>query len=397
MTRSRISLNRNPKTNLGEVSRRQRSLALRALPVQARLGREPGSLVRTKFLALISLICDAVYCINMTGCEQSGLTNNSVELSDQRLAVNVIGINRIERSLLTATYFGSLQPSNQRSIGFGSVGRIQTVVKNQTRVAQGEVLAELDMPGLREQREALQNELDQAQSEFRDQQIQQLQRSIAEVDQQLEAGTIVAPFDCIVDEIFIFQGSLARQGSPVLRVIELAQPKIKINLPRRVDRWLNQQQEVVFLLDEQRLLGKFSEKSATENPTGSITVWFDVVTDISSIEFSFGRTVEAKFDFEQEVAGFWLPLSALSRSAEGVWSVLTIVNDSADNSSTTRVARKLVGVKQLLDEFALVDGNLASGELVVANGLHRVVPGQPVTVNQLPFDGPNPLNSGAPR
>lgn len=333
----------------------------------------------------------------MTGCEQSGLTNNSVELSDQRLAVNVIGINRIERSLLTATYFGSLQPSNQRSIGFGSVGRIQTVVKNQTRVAQGEVLAELDMPGLREQREALQNELDQAQSEFRDQQIQQLQRSIAEVDQQLEAGTIVAPFDCIVDEIFIFQGSLARQGSPVLRVIELAQPKIKINLPRRVDRWLNQQQEVVFLLDEQRLLGKFSEKSATENPTGSITVWFDVVTDISSIEFSFGRTVEAKFDFEQEVAGFWLPLSALSRSAEGVWSVLTIVNDSADNSSTTRVARKLVGVKQLLDEFALVDGNLASGELVVANGLHRVVPGQPVTVNQLPFDGPNPLNSGAPR
>ncbi len=397
MTRSRISLNRNPKTNLGEVSRRQRSLALRALPVQARLGREPGSLVRTKFLALISLICGAIYCINMTGCEQSGLTNNSVELSDQRLAVNVIGINRIERSLLTATYFGSLQPSNQRSIGFGSVGRIQTVVKNQTRVAQGEVLAELDMPGLREQREALQNELDQAQSEFRDQQIQQLQRSIAEVDQQLEAGTIVAPFDCIVDEIFIFQGSLARQGSPVLRVIELAQPKIKINLPRRVDRWLNQQQEVVFLLDEQRLLGKFSEKSATENPTGSITVWFDVVTDISSIEFSFGRTVEAKFDFEQEVAGFWLPLSALSRSAEGVWSVLTIVNDSADNSSTTRVARKLVGVKQLLDEFALVDGNLASGELVVANGLHRVVPGQPVTVNQLPFDGPNPLNSGAPR
>ena len=72
--------------------------------------------------------------------------------------------------------------------------------------------------------------------------------------------------------------------------------------------------------------------------------------------------------------GFWMPTEALAESQRGLWSAYTL--KSQDNMYV--LERRPVELLHIETDRAFVRGTLEHGDVVVAGGLHRLVPGQMV-------------------
>ena len=92
-----------------------------------------------------------------------------------------------------------------------------------------------------------------------------------------------------------------------------------------------------------------------------------------------------------EEPGAWLPLTALTEGSRGLWSAYAVEAAPGDaraaqgreiggDTAGGRLAVQPLEVLYQDGDRVYVRGPLAAGEILVAAGLHRVVPGQLVRV-----------------
>ena len=73
--------------------------------------------------------------------------------------------------------------------------------------------------------------------------------------------------------------------------------------------------------------------------------------------------------------GALVPISALRDGSRGLWEITV----ATPNSDGHRIAVEAVEVLNVIDEVAFVRGTFAEDALLVNEGQHRLVPGQPVS------------------
>ena len=312
--------------------------------------------------------------IGTGGCEVKKVDSSQPADNPNRLSVNCIAVIRVDKTVETSIYVGTLEPKQKQTLGFGVGGTLDSIGSVGQKFSANTVITSLKVDELESQRLELERQLsEEPTTEPNDPRNAQLQGLVSEIQRR----QLVAPFDCVVVKRFVEGGSLVRAQSPVIEIFAQAKPRIRIELPSRVERLLTVGQELSFVTGGETILGAVTQKAVNENSVGSTEVWFDVTSEFEN-EFRFGQLVEAQLNFEQERSGFWLPLTALSRSGSGLWSVLSVGQYDAETKEAA-VTQKLVSVVQLEDDYVLIDGELSESELVIANGIHRVVPGQTVT------------------
>jgi multidrug efflux pump subunit AcrA (membrane-fusion protein) len=312
--------------------------------------------------------------------------------------VNVIQVQRVENLPQTRIFFGTLEPEQERQLGFGQAGTIQSIEEVAGLVASGEVLARLDQSEL-ERRKAELEALLQARgpesvgaNPLRG---EELRSELRQVNADLSRGQIVAPFDCVVLDVFAVRGSLASPQSPVLHVAADASPKIRASLPRRIATRLTTDQLLRATLGEQSVDCRLAKRLLSESPGGSTTVWFEMVSALAAGSWSFGQGVEIQLTLPSPHSGFWLPLSALIRDSDGLWSVYATQGTNGDaRNPWGQLVRKTVEVVQLLEDGALVRGALTESDFIVVDGQHRIVSGQMVRVNRVVDRYPPPPSLG---
>lgn len=91
-----------------------------------------------------------------------------------------------------------------------------------------------------------------------------------------------------------------------------------------------------------------------------------------------GQTVRLQLVNEIPTDGFWLPTDALTQGIRGLWNCY-VVTQSDDG--TQQVQQQAVEIIHQKGDRALVRGTLQPGDEIVANGTHRLVPGQKVSLN----------------
>ena len=320
-----------------------------------------------------------------SGCQR---TTEPPEFTTERPAtrVNVLRLERVEKTPQVAQFFGTLTPSRQRSLGFGKAGILETIAPVGRQVPAGELLCELDQADLKKrQAEILQSlkSLERQLGNFAAQQRASNENQLREVNAQLESGRQLAPYDCVVADVLVDQGSVVGPRTPVIRIVETADPDIEINLPRFVADRMAVGDTVKAMLDETPIDCEVQRKSIEEELPGSQLVWLRVTSSLDNIAWAFGQTVSVRFDLITDNAGYWVPSQSLVREGNGLWSVFVIdpANNPAEETpglSESRVTRKIVEVIQLDEDRALIEGKIADGDFVIANGAHRVVPGQTV-------------------
>ena len=105
-----------------------------------------------------------------------------------------------------------------------------------------------------------------------------------------------------------------------------------------------------------------------------------------SAEVIDGQLAYLQFSDVHDMSGYWIPLSAMTDGLRGVWNVFVM----SDKDSQHVVERRSIQVLHANAEYAYVTGALTSGERLISDGLHRLVPGQAVQpVKKLPL----PLNN----
>ena len=346
---------------------------------------------------LLLFLCTA---LASGGCNRVGdyfvSTNESAPLAPSELTVNVFQVGRDERAIETAVFFGTLEPNRQSRLGFGRGGRVKNIFKQiGEKSLSGEKLVEQEQELLENQKLDVAQKLAQARQNLQageanlqataQQQIPGLESQLRGIELELAKGIITAPYDCIVAEKNVEVGDLVSQTSPALKVIEDKKVLVKTNLPRKIADALSVGQSVWVGIDDQSVAAEIKSKSPVETSAGGTMVTLQIAGELTTA-WTYGQSVEIRFFMPTQNSGFWIPLSALTREAGGLWSVLTVKNATSAitaDDEQLELTQKMLEIVQLEDEWALSQGALVDGELVVVNGSHRVVTGQRVRTNDV--------------
>ena len=323
-----------------------------------------------------------MFTLNL-GCEKQESADFVVGKPRKPIKVNAFRPEKTDDATKTASYFGKLMPSRSATLGFPVGGEVVSIAAAQERFAGGSVIAELDATKLKEERLRLSNQISNLSEEARSSDRgRQLEAQLDELDRQIQQHVVTAPFDCVVDQAFVSQGSLVRARGPAISIVETATPVIEIDLPRRYASLIDPSESYVFLLDGESLNAVVRNRSFSESPPGNVRTTFDIKSDLSNINFFLQQSVEARFSFLTGKSGFWLPLTSVQKNSVGLWIVLVVENVDDEQ----RVVQFPIEIADVRDDTAFLTGDLED-RLIVRDGIHRVVAGQIVEDNEVLADG----------
>lgn len=338
-----------------------------------------------------------VFVTMICGCDslnENKRFQKSRALTSAVLSVNVIVASKQNQTIETAVFFGKLKPNRESRLGFGRGGTLKSVFKTLGDEAKaGEKIAELDQDQLQTQKttvEAAIEELKQSAASGGEepqgldtQELQQLEAQRLAIEMELAHGIINAPYDCLVSNQNVDIGSLVGQQTPVVQIMEKSPIMAETDLPHEIANGLDIGQPVWVGVGNQAVQAQIKTRSPIESSFGSRSVSMEILDDMGS-NWSFGQIVEIRFLTPTANSGFWVPLSALQRESNGLWSIYAVTgNDDAGQSDSEQdglqVQRRIVDMVQLEDDWALVQGAIQEGERIIVDGSHRIVPGQSVT------------------
>ncbi|MBN7798357.1 efflux RND transporter periplasmic adaptor subunit [Parahaliea mediterranea] len=304
-------------------------------------------------------------------------------------------------------FLGVVEAAQRADLAFESTGQIARIeVREGSRVEAGEVLARLDDRRLRAQRaaaaaeqETLQAELELARLKAQRQQDLQASGAVSReaydetrlraqalvaqgkavaaelqrIDIELQKLQLRAPYGGIVAARYRDAGAVAGAGEPVLRLIQTGAREAHIGVAPEMAAALRAPQHHTLLWRDREVPATLRAVRPDVDPaTRAAVAVFDLPEDLDALD---GEAITLRLPRAIAEPGGWLPVSALLEGQRGVWNALAV--RQRDGHSVT--TREVVEVLALRSDQAYVRGTLRDGQVVVADGIHRIAPGSPVT------------------
>ncbi|MEM8737553.1 MAG: efflux RND transporter periplasmic adaptor subunit [Planctomycetota bacterium] len=205
--------------------------------------------------------------------------------------------------------------------------------------------------------------------------VAQLEALIAAVEVDLEDSVLKAPFAGTIRRRAVDEGSVVSAGQAVVELVEGGPREAWVGLPVEVASELAVGERSRLSLGDRELTGRVKAVLPTVDPR---TRTVDAVFEFEASEMSDGavpgRIVRLSLEDEVAESGFWLPTSALSRGTRGLWSAFVV-------SEAGRIERLDLEVLHPEAGRVYVRGAAVAGDLVVAEGVHRLAVGQSVVVS----------------
>ncbi|MGB5897521.1 MAG: efflux RND transporter periplasmic adaptor subunit [Geitlerinemataceae cyanobacterium] len=208
--------------------------------------------------------------------------------------------------------------------------------------------------------------------------VQQLDAQIADIDIRLEKSTIDAPFSGIVSDRLLDEGTVILAAQPVVRLVESGRPEVRVGVPVDVAATiaLDSRQsvrvgDIAYDADVVSVLPEVDP--ATRTQTVILALDSSVATTLDT-DVAIGAVARLELNQSSTIEGYWLPSTALVKGDRGLWTCYVAVDDAAVSSE--RIEPRPVEVIHTEGDRVLVRGTLSPGDNVVADGVHRLVPGQ---------------------
>lgn len=336
----------------------------------------------------------------------------AIEVADApKLPVQILVADAAEGYSVRRKFVGRVEASRESDVGFELAGLVAGInVVEGDRVVQGQALALLDTALLKARRNELVtsraraqadldlarstrqrvNELnarDFASSQSRDEaresfnaaaaSLANAESAIASVDVQIRKGQLTAPFDAVVANRFVDEGTVISPGAPVLRLLENTRPEARIEVAGDSLGELVVGQVYELEIGSRVTSGRLRAlRPERDDITRGVDALFTLELPFESVRR--GDLVRLTVQERIVEPGFALPLSALTESARGLWAVYVA---EPDGKGAAVLSRRQVELLHHDGESVFVRGTLKSGDAVVTEGLHRLVPGQSVSLN----------------
>lgn len=334
---------------------------------------------------------------------------NKAAIEPNKQQVNVMPIEWHEQYIQKSLVVGRIEAPQTAAIGFDMAGSVvELLVDEGQAVVSGQLLAQLDDQRLVAQMNELSASLNRAKSEATlaelslarvvelvDRQLESAQRldearesvnrNRALVDEvlarqasvQVELGKtkLLAPFDGDVVSRLVDKGTVVNAGQTVLNLQLSAQLEARFALSADHANKFEQDQILPLTVNNQQVSARVKSIAQQRRlDTGTV----DLIVDLTGQHGSTlpGDLVQVEISRQVHAQGFWVPRKALVSGVRGLWSLFTVVTLGGES----QLQAKLVEIIHADDNQAFVRGALHYGELVVIEGMQRLVPGQRVTV-----------------
>lgn len=215
--------------------------------------------------------------------------------------------------------------------------------------------------------------------------VDQLAASITDINVDLDKSTLKAPFDGIVAAQPVDEGVVVGTGQSVVRLVENQAPEARIGLPEAAAQRLTGGTPVTVTLGASSYEATVKSRLPEIDPDTRTQLVVFQLEPAALTAVNPGQTARVEVTETIPTAGMWLPAQALTQDIRGLWSVYVV--ESADAAADTALVQPK-SVEILHEESpgdspqaglrVFVRGTLQPGDRIVADGVHRLVPGQPV-------------------
>ena len=306
------------------------------------------------------------------------------------------------------SYLGLVTAGHKANLAFEIPGRIAVLnIRQGSPVKAGDIIAKLDDASLQARRRATAADLVQAQTELElaglkaqrqrdleatgavskeafdetrlraralEAQVEAVNARLASIDIDLQKSQLVAQYDGVIADRYVYQGAVIDAGVPVVKLVETSGQEAHIGVAAARAGELEQGDSYTLVLRGEEITATLLTVRPDVDPvTRLATAVFALPQNTSALD---GEPVYLKIREIEDLEGGWLPISALLEGQRGVWTVLRL-DASGDE---LRTVREVVEVIDLQGELAYVRGTLPADSSVISSGVHRVVPGTLVTV-----------------
>jgi len=368
------------------------------------LARPRARMAAAGVLGVTAVLTGAVFFLLGTAGKEERVEGAEPLVVEARPAARESGYE-VERR-----YTGRIEPRRRSEAGFELGGLVRAVGPDDgDPVEAGEVLARLDTGRLEARRAELvaareearavaelakatyvrtmhsyergaasEQELDDAEDarEAAIAALARVERQIATVEVDIEKSTLRSPFAGIVARRLVDEGQVVAAGAPVFDVYERVEAEARIGVPARVASALRRDQRVMVRVRGEGIPGRGVRLlPVTERGTRTVEVVVGLEAELDGVRR--GDLATLGVAREIEAAGFWVPIGALTESSRGLWACFVA---APDGEGGHRAERRQLEVLHTEAGRAYVAGALREGELVVTDGLQRIVAGLPVRV-----------------
>jgi membrane fusion protein, multidrug efflux system len=318
-------------------------------------------------------------------------------------------------------FAGRVEPARSAALAFERAGRVDAVLVDEgARVTAGQPLARLDTAALATERArlaAVRRQLDAAvelarvtaerQAALTDRAASgqrrdetrlalaeaearraEIEAQIARVALEIDRSTLRAPFAGRIAERRIDEGAIADPGAPALTLLETSRPRARIGLPPDLAATLAPGDRHDLAVGGATRPARLVALRPDIDPASrTVAALFELDGDAPA---PFGDLAVLALDIPRAAPGAWVPLTALVEGSRGTWTVYALAEDpGASPEPTATIAREAVEILTVDGERAFVRTALPPSARIVADGTHRVRPGQ-----RVPLQGPGePLPS----
>ncbi|MEL6928314.1 MAG: efflux RND transporter periplasmic adaptor subunit [Cyanobacteria bacterium J06600_6] len=209
--------------------------------------------------------------------------------------------------------------------------------------------------------------------------VQQLDAGIADIDVNIDKSTLKAPFNAVVAQRSLDEGTVASAGQSVIRLIENVAPEARVGMPTDVAGKLPIGSTQTLQLGTQKYRATVdSVLPEIDLETRTQIVKFNLEPSALS-QINPGQTVRVDLVRGINTDGYWLPTEALTQGIRGLWTCYVLAK--SEDGENYLVKQHSVEIIHQQGDRILVRGTLQQGDRIVANGTHRLVPGQKVSIS----------------
>jgi len=203
--------------------------------------------------------------------------------------------------------------------------------------------------------------------------VKRLNASLQALEVDITKSSIKAPFDGTITARMLDEGTVVSGGMALLEITENARMEAHIGMPPEHAYAVQNGAKIELKNGHREKIEGATLRSIVPFITGqtrTMMVTFDVPADL----VSSGELVSAIVQNWQEATGAWLPLRALSSDVRGLWRVYKVVDADGD----PHVSFENVQILYSDTDRAFVTGTLSNGDIIIADGIARLAPGQRV-------------------
>lgn len=331
--------------------------------------------------------------------------------------VDVIKVERQQAFTRLIKVVGRVEASKHASLGFERGGTLlQAFVDEGDKVSEGQLLAELDTQRLNAQLQEIEAGIARAKADARlaklsENRIASLVKQKLESSQRLDEtreateaaqalvremqarkdsvlveftkSKILSPFSGTIITRPVDPGSVVGQGMTVFTLQQDSGTEVRMAMSADKAFRLEKGQSYQVYSGQQAFQARLkSVANARTINTRTVDAIFEI--DAKSEARSAvlpGDLMTLLLPTETELAGYWVPKSALTNGIRGMWNLYTV----ADAGGQQQVVTKSVNVLYSDETKAYVTGALDAQDYVVLNGGQRLVPQQSVSSRLVPY------------